>query len=145
MPACSASTTEGTQPTISRDAPATAYSDVDAFVSCEDARAGRADLRGMDIGVFIRADLGDKPLTTLSEQIEGFDSVVGVQQVTQADSFVEFKQMFADSPNVLEGITVLDLPAVVEIDVEDASAIPEVVAQVEGLPGVYRVLPDDCG
>jgi len=63
----------------------------------------------------------------------------------QADLFVEFKQMFADSPNVLEGITVLDLPAVVEIDVEDASAIPEVVAQVEGLPGVYRVLPDDCG
>jgi len=146
---CSGATTEDAQPTVSRDDATSGDLDSDGVASCEDLLAARTKLGDTDIEVFIEPALGDEPLARVLDEIESMEDVVGVHRVTQADAFVEFKEMFAETPNVTYGVSPGDLPASVQIDVEDTSAIPDVVARVEGLPGVFRVLhlpvdSDDC-
>ncbi len=62
--------------------------------------------------------------------------------VSQADAMTEFREIFAESPELLEAVEVEDLPPsyrVVPVD-PDADVVVELGSQFEGQPGVRQVV-----
>lgn len=71
--------------------------------------------------------------------ILAMDGVLAAEPITQQQSYDEFAELYAESPDVVAAVSPEILPPSVRI-VADARLADDVMAKLEGSPGIYRVV-----
>lgn len=94
----------------------------------------------VDVMVFLDVEAGDAGLGPMEAVVRARPGVLGVVPMTQADSLVDFRETFVDSPELVESVTAADLPPALQVDLADDV---DPTTWAEGLdeePGVHEVV-----
>lgn len=93
----------------------------------------------IEVDVFLRDEITPEQSKALEEQIQAMPEVKGVGYISKADAFNEFKEMYPDSPAIVENVEADALPASYRIELHDPKTAEAVSSRVEGQPGVDEV------
>lgn len=93
----------------------------------------------VEISVFLRDDATTNEIRQLQSQVTSYPEVQEVTYVSKRDAFEEFKQLYADQPELWEAIPEDSLPASLRIKLTDAKFTEEVAARIDGAPGIDEV------
>lgn len=97
---------------------------------------------GIEFVIWMLPDADADQDAAIRRAIDGSPAVASFTYVNQDEAFVEFSQMFADSPELIETVTAADLPPsyrVVPTD-PDADVVAELGRQFDNRPGVRDVV-----
>ena len=97
---------------------------------------------GIEFVVWMNAEATPEQDDRIRERLEESSAISRFEYVDQAETFEEFKELFADTPELLESVTAEMLPPsyrVVPTD-PDADVVEEIGRQFRGQPGVRTVV-----
>ncbi len=97
---------------------------------------------GIEFVVWMNAEATPEQDDRIRERLEESSAISRFEYVDQAETFEEFKELFADTPELLESVTAEMLPPsyrVVPAD-PDADVVEEIGRQFRGQPGVRTVV-----
>ncbi|MBN1288266.1 MAG: ABC transporter permease [Actinobacteria bacterium] len=95
-----------------------------------------------EIRVFLREDITNEELESLQRYIVGMDEVEDAQYMSKEDALEEFKEMFADQPEMLEQIEGNPLPAEFRVRMKDPKYNETVAKRLADRP---EISVDDNG
>lgn len=76
---------------------------------------------------------------TLMEEIRGWEEVKAIRYVDKAQAFEEFKELFADRPDLIATVNPTVLPASYRIELNDIDRYRDVVFRLRAIPAVLEV------
>jgi cell division transport system permease protein len=95
---------------------------------------------GVELSIFLQPGVTDNQRTALGHQLQGMQEVKKVRYVDKPAAYGEFKQMFANTPDLVNSLSVADMPPsyrVVPAKAEDVQAIGD---RFKSQPGVKEVV-----
>jgi len=95
---------------------------------------------GVELSIFLQPDVTPNQQQALARQLQGNAEVKKVRYVDKPAAYTEFKQMFANTPDLVNSLTVNDMPPsfrVVPTNAQDVNAIGQ---QFQNQPGVREVV-----
>ncbi len=97
---------------------------------------------GVDLMVFLDPDVTDAQQGRVRQVLDASPSIQHMRFFSQQDSYQEFRCLFADQPDLVDGMTLNDLPSSYRLDLGDPtpSQIAEVTGEVARLQGVKAVV-----
>ena len=93
----------------------------------------------VEISAFLRRDATTEEINGFQQKVAAMPQVEYVSYVSQAEALEEFKQTYADEPELYEALDETSLPASLQIKLTDAQFTEEVAASIRGAPGVDDV------
>jgi cell division transport system permease protein len=95
---------------------------------------------GVELSIFLQPNVSPQQQQALAHQLDQLSEVKKVRYVDKPAAFAEFKSMFANTPDLVNSLSVNDMPPsfrVVPARAQDVNAIGE---QFENQPGVREVV-----
>jgi cell division transport system permease protein len=95
---------------------------------------------GVELSIFLQPNVTDNQRSAVGHQLNGMQEVKRVRFVDKPAAYGEFKQMFANTPDLVSSLTVNDMPPsyrVVPARAEDVQAIGD---RFKDQPGVKEVV-----
>ena len=95
---------------------------------------------GVELSIFLQPSVTDNQRTALGHELKGMQEVKRVRYVDKPAAYGEFKQMFANTPDLVNSLTAGDMPPsyrVVPAKAEDVQAIGD---RFKSQPGVKEVV-----
>jgi cell division transport system permease protein len=95
---------------------------------------------GVELSIFLQPNVTDNQRSAVGHQLNGMQQVKRVRFVDKPAAYGEFKQMFANTPDLVSSLTVNDMPPsyrVVPAKAEDVQAIGD---RFKDQPGVKEVV-----
>jgi cell division transport system permease protein len=95
---------------------------------------------GVELSIFLQPNVTSNQQAALARQLDNNAEVKKVRYVNKPAAYTEFKQMFANTPDLVNSLTVNDMPPsfrVVPTNAQDVEAIGE---QFQNQPGVREVV-----
>lgn len=95
---------------------------------------------GVELSIFLQANVTENQQVAIGHELDGLQAVKHVRYVDKPQAYDEFKQMFANTPELVNSLTVGDMPPsyrVVPTKAEDVTAIGE---RFKSQPGVKEVV-----
>ncbi|MDQ3914898.1 MAG: permease-like cell division protein FtsX [Actinomycetota bacterium] len=93
----------------------------------------------VEISAFLRDDIAQGELQSLQADLSHMPEVEDITYISKAQAFEEFKELYADQPELWETIPPNSLPASVRVKLVDAKWTEEVAARIDGAPGIDEV------
>ena len=93
----------------------------------------------VEVSVFLRNDVTEGELDDLRSDLAGMPEIETFTYVSKDQAFEDFKELWADRPELYEVLPEDSLPASFRISLVDASDAEEVAARVDGSPGIDDV------
>ncbi len=93
----------------------------------------------VEISAFLRDDIAEGELQALQDDLSNMPEVEEITYISKAQAFEEFKELYADQPELWETIPENSLPASLRIKLVDAKWTEEVAARIDGAPGIDDV------
>ncbi|MFN2587684.1 MAG: permease-like cell division protein FtsX [Actinomycetota bacterium] len=93
----------------------------------------------VEISAFLRDDIADGELQALQDDLSNMPEVEEITYISKAQAFEEFKELYADQPELWETIPPNSLPASLRVKLVDAKWTEEVAARIDGAPGIDEV------
>lgn len=93
----------------------------------------------VEINVFLKDDIAPDQSDTLGKDLLGMPEVAKVDFVSKEKAYGEYKQMFKNSPQLVQNVDPAALPASFRVKLKDPSQVDAVRVRVEGRPGVDEV------
>ena len=93
----------------------------------------------VEISTFLRDDASSGEIQGLESEIAQMPEVEDVTYVSKAEAYEEFKQTYADTPQLYEALSPDSLPASLRIALTDAQYTQEVAGRIQGATGVDEV------
>lgn len=93
----------------------------------------------VEISTFLRDDASSGEIRGLESEIAQMPEVEDVTYVSKAQAYEEFKQTYADTPQLYEALSPDSLPASLRIALTDAQYTQEVAGRIQGTTGVDEV------
>jgi len=95
---------------------------------------------GVELSIFLQPDVTDNQRTAVGRELSGMQEVKKIRYVDKPAAYGEFKQMFANTPDLVNSLNVGDMPPsyrVVPTKAEDVEAIGD---RFKAQPGVKEVV-----
>ena len=95
---------------------------------------------GVELSIFLQPDVTDNQRTAVGHELSGMQEVKKIRYVDKPAAYGEFKQMFANTPDLVNSLSVADMPPsyrVVPTKAEDVQAIGD---RFKDQPGVKEVV-----
>ena len=95
---------------------------------------------GVELSIFLQPDVTDNQRTAVGRELSGMQEVKKIRYVDKPAAYGEFKQMFANTPDLVNSLGVADMPPsyrVVPTKAEDVQAIGD---RFKDQPGVKEVV-----
>jgi cell division transport system permease protein len=93
----------------------------------------------VEISTFLRDDASSGEIQALETEVAQMPEVKDVTYVSKAQAYEEFKETYADTPQLYEALSPDSLPASLRIALTDAQYTQEVAARIQGAAGVDEV------
>ncbi|CAN5215093.1 permease-like cell division protein FtsX [soil metagenome] len=93
----------------------------------------------VEISTFLRDDASSGEIQALESEVAQMPEVKDVTYVSKAQAYEEFKETYADTPQLYEALSPDSLPASLRIALTDAQYTQEVAARIQGTSGVDEV------
>jgi len=93
----------------------------------------------VEISTFLRDDASSGEIQALESEVAQMPEVKDVTYVSKAQAYEEFKETYADTPQLYEALSPDSLPASLRIALTDAQYTQEVAARIQGASGVDEV------
>ncbi len=93
----------------------------------------------VEISTFLRDDASSGEIQALESEVAQMPEVKDVTYVSKAQAYGEFKETYADTPQLYEALSPDSLPASLRIALTDAQYTQEVAARIQGASGVDEV------
>lgn len=93
----------------------------------------------VEISTFLSDDASSGEIQALEAEVAQMPEVKDVTYVSKTQAFEEFKETYADTPQLYEALSPDSLPASLRIALTDAQYTQEVAARIQGAPGVDEV------
>lgn len=93
----------------------------------------------VEISVFLREDITPEQTKELQSSITGMPEVEKVFYVSKEEAYGEYKEMFKDSPTLIENVSPEVMPANFRIKLVDPNRAEPVKTRLDGRPGVDEV------
>ena len=93
----------------------------------------------VEVNVFLKDDIAPDQSTALGKDLLGMPEVAKVDFVSKEMAYAEYKQMFKNSPQLVQNVDPAALPASFRVKLKDPSQVDAVRVRVEGRPGVDEV------
>ena len=93
----------------------------------------------VEISTFLRDDANSGEIQALESEVAQMPEVKDVTYVSKAQAYEEFKETYADTPQLYEALSPDSLPASLRIALTDAQYTQEVAARIQGASGVDEV------
>ena len=84
------------------------------------------------VTAFFKPDTKEKKIQEVRDSVEGYSEVSSVKYVSKAEALDNFKQTFADQPEIYEDMGSDVLPASLEMQLKDPSDADAVASKLEG-------------
>jgi cell division transport system permease protein len=95
---------------------------------------------GVELSIFLQPSVTENQRAVLDQQLQSMQQVKKVRYVDKSAAYGEFKQMFANTPDLVNSLSVADMPPsyrVVPAKAEDVQAIGD---RFKNQPGVKEVV-----
>lgn len=98
---------------------------------------------GIEFVIFLRADATQQQIDSIAGGLEQSPEVERVVFVNKQEAYKEFTTLFADSPELIESITVEDIPPSFRVEPvnKDVDAVESLGSTFAGRSGVDQVVP----
>lgn len=93
----------------------------------------------VEVSVFLRSDVTEGELDGLRSDLARMPEIETFTYVSKNQAYEEFKELYADKPELYEVLPKDSLPASFRVSLVDAADAEEVAARVEGSPGIDDV------
>jgi len=93
----------------------------------------------VEVSVFLRSDVTEGELDGLRSDLARMPEIETFTYVSKNQAYEEFKELYADKPELYEVLPKDSLPASFRVSLVDAADAEEVAARVEGSPGTDDV------
>lgn len=94
---------------------------------------------GNHLIIWLKDDGGQSAHFDLLAQIEGYEEVETATYYDKSKAFLEFKEIFADEPALIEEVDPSDLPASIRIELSDIEFYQAVQFRLVGEPAVRKI------
>ncbi len=94
---------------------------------------------GVELSIFLQPDVTNSQRDAIGQQLQSMQDVKRVRYVDKPQAYAEFKQMFANTPDLVSSLAVSDMPPsyrVVPTRAEDVTAIGDRFKNVSGVKEV---------
>ena len=85
----------------------------------------------VSVEVFFPPDASQDEIDEVRSAVEGYPEVSSLNYVSKEEAFADFKETFADKPEIYEGIDSDVLPASLQIQLEDPASADEVARRLQ--------------
>jgi cell division transport system permease protein len=93
----------------------------------------------VEVNVFLKDDIAADQRDALGKDLVGMPEVAKVDFVTKEKAYSEYKQMFKNSPQLVQNVDPAALPASFRVKLKDPSQVDAIRVRVEGRPGIDEV------
>jgi cell division transport system permease protein len=93
----------------------------------------------VEVSVFLRSDVTEGELDGLRSDLARMPEIETFTYVSKTQAYEEFKELYADKPELYEVLPKDSLPASFRVSLVDAADAEEVAARVQGSPGIDDV------
>ena len=93
----------------------------------------------VEVSVFLRSDVTEGELDGLRSDLARMPEIETFTYVSKNQAYEEFKELYADKPELYEVLPKDSLPASFRVSLVDAADAEEVAARVQGSPGIDDV------
>jgi cell division transport system permease protein len=93
----------------------------------------------VEINVFLKDDIAQDQSGTLGKDLLAMPEVSKVDFVSKEKAYEEYKQMFQNSPQLVQNVDPAALPASFRVKLKNPNQVDAVRVRVEGRPGVEQV------
>lgn len=93
----------------------------------------------VEINVFLKDDIAQDQSAGLGKDLLGMPEVAKVDYVSKDQAYGEYKEMFKNSPQLVQNVDPAALPASFRVKLKDPAQVDAVRVRVEGRPGVDEV------
>lgn len=93
----------------------------------------------VEINVFLKDDIAQDQSAALGKDLLGMPEVAKVDFVSKEKAYGEYKEMFKNSPQLVQNVDPAALPASFRVKLKNPNQVDAVRVRVEGRPGVDEV------
>lgn len=94
----------------------------------------------VDVAVYLRGDATEAQRRAIEATLTATPGVHGVTFETREQAYERFKELFEDSPELVEAVTAEAFPETFRFTVAGRTAAETIVAELEEMPGVDEVI-----
>lgn len=94
----------------------------------------------IEVSVYLTDNITDAQQSDVQSTIEGLDVVKGVEYISKAEAFEEFKRLYRDQPALYENIDEDVLPASFRVELSDPERVDVISSALEKNPAVEQVV-----
>lgn len=94
----------------------------------------------IEVSVYLTDNITEAQQRDVQSTIEGLDVVKGVDYITKAEAFEEFKRLYQDQPALYENIDEDVLPASFRVELSDPERVDVISSALEKNPAVEQVV-----
>lgn len=93
----------------------------------------------VELAVFLTDTITPAQRDQLQQELTTDPAVAHLDYESKDAAFAKYKQLFADNPQLLDGVTAADLPASFHVKLKDPQQFATVAARYRGAPGIDSV------
>ncbi|HEX3424912.1 MAG TPA: permease-like cell division protein FtsX, partial [Acidimicrobiales bacterium] len=95
---------------------------------------------GVELSIFLQPNVTPNETQALGTELNGMTEVKKVRFVDKPAAYVEFKQMFANTPDLVNSLSVNDMPPSYRVVPAKAEDINSIGQRFQSQPGVREVV-----
>jgi cell division transport system permease protein len=95
---------------------------------------------GVELSIFLQPAVSDSQRAAVDHQLQGMTEIKRVRYVDKNQAFLEFKQMFANTPDLVNSLTVADMPPSYRVVPKRAQDVETIGQRFKSQPGVKEVV-----
>jgi len=93
----------------------------------------------VELAIFLTDDVTPDQRDALQTALSSDPAVQHLDYESKADAYTKYRALFADSPELLDGVTAADLPASFHVKLSDPRTFAAVAQRYRGRPGIDSV------